>query len=283
VDADEATWPYFAGHGIACVRVDSRGAGNSSGVLDDEYSAQQQRDACDAVEWAARQPWCTGSVGLMGCSWGGFIALQAAALMMRGIQEGADDVEVLDGAQQHIRNARRVHTFDLAEVPWKGAENPTVVIVEFADFQCPACREVSTVLGSLLPEFESNLRIYYRQFPLPSHPNATPAAIASLAAHEQGQFWPYHDRIFSNQSRLNSTDDPTPLLLQWADELGLDRDRFVADLASPRLRQRVEADIAAGSGAGLMGTPTLYLNGVMVMDAYNRDALRARIQSALPR
>jgi putative CocE/NonD family hydrolase len=87
VDADEATWPYLAGHGIACVRVDSRGAGNSSGVLDDEYSAQQQRDACDAVEWAARQGWCTGSVGLMGCSWGGFIALQAAALA--GVNEAA--------------------------------------------------------------------------------------------------------------------------------------------------------------------------------------------------
>lgn len=87
VDADEATWPYLAGHGIACVRVDSRGSGNSSGVLDDEYSAQQQRDACDAVEWAARQSWCTGSVGLMGCSWGGFIALQAAALAGRTAAE----------------------------------------------------------------------------------------------------------------------------------------------------------------------------------------------------
>jgi hypothetical protein len=80
VDADEATWPYLAGHGIACVRVDSRGAGNSAGTLDDEYSVQQQQDACDAVEWAAAQAWCTGAVGLMGCSWGGFIALQAAAL-----------------------------------------------------------------------------------------------------------------------------------------------------------------------------------------------------------
>jgi putative CocE/NonD family hydrolase len=82
-DTDEATWPYLAGHGVACVRVDSRGAGNSEGVLDDEYSAQQQRDACDAVEWVASRTWCTGAVGLMGCSWGGFVALQAAALAGR--------------------------------------------------------------------------------------------------------------------------------------------------------------------------------------------------------
>ena len=69
VDVDEATYPYLAGNGIACIRVDSRGSGNSEGVLDDEYSPQQQRDACDACEWAAAQPWCTGAVGMMGCSW----------------------------------------------------------------------------------------------------------------------------------------------------------------------------------------------------------------------
>ena len=80
IDTDEATYPYLAGNGIACIRVDSRGSGNSEGVLDDEYSPQQQRDACDACEWAAAQPWCTGAVGMMGCSWGGFIALQVAAL-----------------------------------------------------------------------------------------------------------------------------------------------------------------------------------------------------------
>ena len=80
VDTDEATYPYLAGNGIACIRVDSRGSGNSEGSLDDEYSPQQQQDACDACEWAAAQPWCTGAVGMMGCSWGGFVALQVASL-----------------------------------------------------------------------------------------------------------------------------------------------------------------------------------------------------------
>ena len=89
IDIDEATFPYLAGNGIACIRVDSRGSGNSEGVLDDEYSPQQQRDACDACEWAAAQPWCTGAVGMMGCSWGGFIALQAAALAGETASEGA--------------------------------------------------------------------------------------------------------------------------------------------------------------------------------------------------
>lgn len=209
------------------------------------------------------------------------LALQSASIMFQMIQQGSDDVEVLDGAQTYVRNARRVHSFQLDGAPWKGAENPSVVIVEFADFQCPACREVGNLLGELLPEFRNDLRIYYKQFPLPSHPNASQASIAALAAHRQGQFWAYHDRIFANQSRLNQTNDPMPLLLGWADEVGLDRERFTRDLADPALRQQVEAEIAEGTAAGLMGTPTLYMNGVQVMDAYSREALRARIQGAI--
>ena len=100
VDTDEATYPYLAGNGIACIRVDSRGSGNSEGTLDDEYSPQQQRDACDACEWAAAQPWCTGAVGMMGCSWGGFVALQVAAL--------AGETANLPGARREAPSLRAV-------------------------------------------------------------------------------------------------------------------------------------------------------------------------------
>jgi predicted acyl esterase len=95
IDTDEATWPYLAGNGIACVRVDARGSGNSRGVLDDEYSPTQQRDACDAVEWVASRSWCTGAVGLMGCSWGGFVALQVAALRGKTKQREAPSLRAV--------------------------------------------------------------------------------------------------------------------------------------------------------------------------------------------
>src|SRR5262249_32847772 len=71
--------PYMAGYGYACARVDIRGAGNSDGLLDDEYLKQEQDDALEAIAWLAGQPWCTGKVGMFGLSWGGFASLQVAA------------------------------------------------------------------------------------------------------------------------------------------------------------------------------------------------------------
>jgi putative CocE/NonD family hydrolase len=78
-ERDSLTHPYLAGHGYAGVRVDIRGSGESDGVLTDEYSQQEQDDALDVIDWLARQPWCTGAVGMMGISWGGFNGLQVAA------------------------------------------------------------------------------------------------------------------------------------------------------------------------------------------------------------
>lgn len=77
---DNLTHPYFAGHGYACLRVDMRGNGDSEGLMEDEYSEQELQDACDVIAWAAAQPWCNGRVGMMGISWGGFNALQVAAM-----------------------------------------------------------------------------------------------------------------------------------------------------------------------------------------------------------
>jgi putative CocE/NonD family hydrolase len=76
---DALNHPYMAGHGYACVRVDMRGSGDSDGVLRDEYLADEHDDACEVIEWLAAQPWCDGSVGMMGISWGGFNSLQVAA------------------------------------------------------------------------------------------------------------------------------------------------------------------------------------------------------------
>lgn len=77
---DEQIHPYFAGHGYACLRVDIRGCGDSEGILNDEYLKLEQDDALEVIEWIANQPWCDGNVGMMGLSWGGFNALQVAAL-----------------------------------------------------------------------------------------------------------------------------------------------------------------------------------------------------------
>ncbi len=105
---DALTNPYVAGHGYACVRVDMRGTGNSDGLLLDEYLQQEQDDALEVIAWIAAQKWCTGAVGMMGISWGGFNALQVAALRppaLRAIislcstdDRYADDVHYMGGA-----------------------------------------------------------------------------------------------------------------------------------------------------------------------------------------
>ena len=83
---DEITMPQTAAHGYACIRVDLRGCGESEGLFDDEYSAQEHQDGCDVIDWITRQPWCDGSVGMVGISWGGFNSLQIAALQPPGLK-----------------------------------------------------------------------------------------------------------------------------------------------------------------------------------------------------
>jgi putative CocE/NonD family hydrolase len=105
---DERMHPWWAAHGYACLRVDLRGAGDSEGLLTDEYSPQELQDACDVIAWAAAQPWCSGRVGMMGKSWGGFNCLQTAALRPPALQavlsvcsttdRFADDIHFKGGA-----------------------------------------------------------------------------------------------------------------------------------------------------------------------------------------
>lgn len=80
VELDDLTYPYLAGHGFGCVRVDTRGTGDSQGLCHDEYTKEQTLDTADVIDWAAKQTWCTGEVAVMGQSWSGFVGLQVAGL-----------------------------------------------------------------------------------------------------------------------------------------------------------------------------------------------------------
>jgi len=210
------------------------------------------------------------------------LALHVASLMMRMIKERAGDIEVLDAVQQAVSTARRVHTFDLTTTPWKGSDAPRITLVEFADFQCPACRTQSVVLNEIIETYGGRgVRLYFKQFPLSNRPNAQRASVAALAAHRQDHFWDYHDLIFTHQTRLSSASDPTELLVGWADELGLNRDRFIQDMNDPALELQVARDRQEGIDAGIQATPTLFINGVMVNDDYSAEALAERIETLL--
>jgi len=148
--------------------------------------------------------------------------------------------------------------FKVAEAgrPSRGPAGAPVEIVEFSDFQCPFCLRAHPTVTQVLSTYGDRIRFVYRNYPLPNHPNAWPAAEAAACAGEQGKFWEYHDRLFDNQSKLGEAD-----LKQHAAALALDTAKFDACVDSHKYKSDVDADVAAGEEAGVSGTPAFFING----------------------
>jgi protein-disulfide isomerase len=142
--------------------------------------------------------------------------------------------------------------------PVRGNRKAPVTVIQFSEFQCPFCARALPSLKEL--ESNKSVRVVWKHLPLSFHANAMPAAIAAEAAREQGKFWEMHDRLFSNQAALSDAS-----YLQYARELGLDVKRFQEAIQSPRLRARIQEDLAAAASAGVTGTPTFVVNGEVVV------------------
>jgi protein-disulfide isomerase len=159
-----------------------------------------------------------------------------------------------------------------------GAEAP-VTIVEFSDFQCPYCKRVLPALDEAVAKYGDKVRLVFRQFPLNSiHPQAQKAAEASLCAADQGKFWPMHDAMFAQQSKLSPED-----LKATAQEVGLDARDFASCLDSGKHSAAVSADLKAGAGVGVTGTPALFINGRPMSGAVGFDTLAEVIDQELAR
>ena len=165
-----------------------------------------------------------------------------------------------------------------ADSPVVGPKTAKVTIVEWSDFECPFCGRVGPTLQRVKEAYGKDVRIIFRHQPLPFHPNAKPAALASMAAHEQGKFWEYHDKLFANQRALDKAS-----LEKYAQELGLDMNRFRADMESPRLTAKVEGDSSAGNAVGANGTPTFFINGREFVGAQPFEAFKATIDEEMTR
>jgi protein-disulfide isomerase len=158
----------------------------------------------------------------------------------------------------------------------RGPAGAPIELIEFSDFQCPYCLRANPTVTQVLSTYGDRIRFVYRNYPLPSHPNARPAAEAAQCAAEQGQFWLYHDRLFADQSKLADED-----LKQSAVAIGLDAARFNACFDSHKYRGRVEADIQAGNESGVNGTPAFFINGRLLSGAQPFDEFKRVIDEEL--
>lgn len=143
----------------------------------------------------------------------------------------------------------------------KGNPEAKVTLVEYSDFQCPACASFQPVLEEIMNQYGDKIRFEYKHFPLPIHPYAQQAAVAAEAAGQQGKFFEFHDMLFKNQQTWAGSVAPTTFFTQYAEELGLDVEQFKAQQKSTILRDHVRAQMSEGRELGITGTPTFYLNG----------------------
>jgi protein-disulfide isomerase len=163
----------------------------------------------------------------------------------------------------------------------KGSPEAATVLVEYGDFQCPACGSFQPIVKSISEELGDDLLVVYRHFPLRQiHPNAELAAQAAEAAGRQGKFWEMHDTLFERQDEWSDRGDARDLFVRYAEDLGVNREQFEADLGDASLKEAVEEDYRSGVAAGVGGTPTFYLNGEELSGYSTFDDFKERIRSA---
>jgi len=163
-----------------------------------------------------------------------------------------------------------------------GEATASATLVEFSDFQCPACASSSALLEKVKAEYDEGLQFVYKHYPLPQHKNAQLAAEASEAANAQGKFWKYHNILFLNQEEWSELDKEEVIskFVEYAGMLDLDTERFKDELESGKYLVKVSEDVSAGRDAGVDSTPTIFLNGKKIIFR-SYEQLKVEIESVL--
>lgn len=163
----------------------------------------------------------------------------------------------------------------------KGNRDSKVVLIEYSDFQCPACAYFYPVVNKLADEFGDRIAIVYRHFPLPNHLNAMPMVHVAEAAGRQGKFWEMLGLIFDGQKSWTGLRDVGNIARGYAETLGLDVDRYQKDLDSSELKQKNEAEVQKNRKLGITYTPSFFLNGKLMPNPKSYEEFRNVITQAL--
>jgi protein-disulfide isomerase len=161
--------------------------------------------------------------------------------------------------------------------PSRGAANAAVTIVEFSDFECPACKQLNTSMEIVLRSYGSDVRQVWKNMPNTStHPTALAAAVAAQCAFQQNKFWEYHDEVFNRQTYLT-----TDQLTQIGQDIGLNMDAFSKCLTTQDTLPTVQRDYDEGIALGILATPTIYINGTAYTGALTTEKLTAYVEAAM--
>jgi protein-disulfide isomerase len=199
------------------------------------------------AECRMKDPSCSYSRKLAGVAVKSFSEGKTVAVVRADVKKSASEPPPLLGEPVKI---------SVAGDPVQGPDTARVTIVEFSDFQCPYCMKAVAEAKEVVRQFPKDVRLVFKQFPLDSHKDAEFGAEAALSAQAQGKFWEMHDLLYAGFPDLSRK-----TIMNYAKEIGLDINRFTADLDSHKFKARVRSEEQEGEVAGVDGTPTFFING----------------------
>lgn len=162
-----------------------------------------------------------------------------------------------------------------------GKANAKVTVVEFADFQCPACGAAHPEMKKLQAEYKDTVYFVFRHFPLSMHRNAIKAGEAAQAAGAQGKFWEMHDMLFETQSTWSDLENPAETFIGYAKLLKLDEGKFKTAFEGEKDFDVIKVDMQDGQKAGVSATPTIFVNGKQIIGAASIADLIARVKKTI--
>jgi protein-disulfide isomerase len=179
---------------------------------------------------------------------------------------GKGDVELAEGPRYAVELR--------GDEPTRGPADALVTIIEFADYECPYCEKAAGPLDEIAADYDEDVRVIYKHYPLPGHPKAAPAARAAWAAAQQGKFWEMHAWLFANKAELANLESKV-------DSLGMDRSKFMTDMTSPAASAALDGDRLAGGKVGVRGTPAFFVNGHRYAGMKSAPQWRAIVEAEL--
>ncbi len=159
--------------------------------------------------------------------------------------------------------------------------NAKVTLVEFGDYQCPACGASFPIVTQILQDYKGKINFVFRNYPLPVHQNAMIAAEAAEAAGAQGKYFEMYQALYSNQPEWSDSKKPIDIFLKYAKNIGIDADKFKKDVEDKKYEDKIKKDQADGDSLAVNATPTFFINGQKQTGGLPYDQFKAKINDAL--